>query len=217
MASRMWRLEEFQYDWDIPGDEVRVADSDSEINDMPKRLAIDLALDQGLHLIPEWPASPDDDGVLCHIAALQLPPRWEYVPSPDTPATLDEELWFVGSCGGRDLLVGNPHTFTGRIAAWCPTNEVGYNVSLSELDDMAVATRYFIKGFLAGNEPAPPIADDGSEDRDDMTAWRSAVARFNRTGRWLNRWRTCVTCGCVLLPDSASERCHEHDEEPHPE
>ena len=84
--------------------------------------------------------------------------------------TLDEDLWFVGSCGGRDFLVGNPHTFTGRMRAWCPTKQVGYNVSLKEIDDLGTATRYYIKGYLAGNEPDPPIGEDGAEDPDDMAA-----------------------------------------------
>lgn len=75
MASRMWRLEEFQYDWGIPGREVSVFGADGPSDDMPKGLAIDLAHEQGLHLVPEWPARPDADHVSCRIVKLSLPLR----------------------------------------------------------------------------------------------------------------------------------------------
>lgn len=100
------------------------------------------------------------------------------------------------------------------MAAWCPTTEVHYCVSVDEMKEMSTATRYCIRGFLAGNEPAPPIDDEGNEDPDDMDAWRSAVRRFRHTGNWFGRWRTCAECGSVLLPDSVAERCHDHTAAP---
>jgi hypothetical protein len=90
---------------------------------------------------------------------------------------------------------------------------VGFNISLDEIIEMPLETRYFIRGFLAGAEPGPP-ADPPDEDDttspDDLAAWRSATARFRRTGSWYGRWGTCSTCGCVLLPDSTSQAGHEH-------
>jgi hypothetical protein len=79
---------------------------------------------------------------------------------------------------------------------------------------MPEETRYFVLGFLSGNEPDPPEDSDGAIDDDDLVAWRMAIARFRRTGLWYGRWSTCDECGCVLLPDSASDRCHEHTAEP---
>ena len=125
---------------------------------------------------------------------------------------VDERLWFDASCGGRDFLVGNAHTFTGRMTAWCPRKGVTYNVSRSELETMAEETRYFVAGFLAGNEPRYP--DDDGTGEADLTAWAAATARFRRTGLWYGRWGTCAECGCVLLPDSAGDRCQEHRARP---
>lgn len=212
MACSAPHLGELVYDWDIPGEEVALLQPDSETEYIPKGLAIDLAHAQGKHLVPEFESHAEP--VFCNIATLALPPRWERGPDHDPDAELDEELWFIGSCGKRDLLTGNPHTFRGRISAWCPAERVGYNVSLDEITEMSTASRYFIKGFLAGNEPEPPEPDDqGNEDPEDLTAWRAAVHRFRSTGNWLGRWRTCDVCGCVLLPGTADGYCHEHQPE----
>jgi hypothetical protein len=75
---------------------------------------------------------------------------------------------------------------------------------------MSEEARYFVAGFLAGNEPGYPADADGETDEADLAAWRAATARFRRTGSWYGRWGTCQVCGCVLLPDTADDRCHEH-------
>lgn len=166
MAYSAPHLGELVYDWDIPGDEVALLQPDSETEYIPKGLAIDIAHAQGRHLVPEFQS--DAEPVFCNIATLALPPRWERGPDRDPGAELDDELWFIGLCGKRDLLTGNPHTFGGRMSAWCPTERAGYNVSL----------------------------DEGNEDPEDHNAWRTAVHRFRSTGNWLGRWRTCDVCGC---------------------
>lgn len=107
--------------------------------------------------------------------------------------------------------MGNGHTFIGRIAAWCPQKDVGYNVSLNEMGAMSTESRYFIAGFLAGNEPRYPSDDEGETDEADLIAWQSATRRFRRTGSWYGRWGTCQVCGCVLLPDTAADHCQEHE------
>mgnify|MGYP001356981659 CR=1 FL=1 len=61
------------------------------------------------------------------------------------------------------------------------------------------------------------VFDEGNEDPDDMDSWRSAVRRFRQTGKWFGRWMTCAECGCVLLPDSVAERCHDHTTAAEPE
>jgi hypothetical protein len=212
MAYSAPHLSELVYGWDIPGDEVALFQPNSEVEYIPKGLAIDIAHAQGKHLVPEFRS--DAEPVSCNVARLALPLRWEGAPGRDPDAELDEELWFIGFCGERDLLTGNPHTFHGRRSAWCPTQQVGYNVSLNEITEMSTASQYFIKGFLSGNEPPQPEEDDdGNEDPDDLAAWLAAIARFGTTGNWLGRWRTCDVCGCVLLPGTADEHCFEHQPE----
>ena len=111
MAYSAPHLGELMYDWDIPGDEVALLQPDSETEYIPKGLAIDIAQAQGRRLVPEFQS--DAEPVFCNIATLALPPRWERGPDRDPDAELDEELWFIGFCGKRDLLTGNPHTFHG--------------------------------------------------------------------------------------------------------
>ena len=139
----------------------------------------------------------------------RCPLRWELAPADPEP--IDEQLWFEGSCGGRDFLVdGSGHTFPGRMTAWCPIKDGYYNVSFGEMGAMSTAARYFIRGFLSGNEPDPPEDEDGEMTPDDRVAWLAATSRFRRTGYWHGRWSTCGECGCVLLQDSRADRCEAH-------
>jgi hypothetical protein len=141
---------------------------------------------------------------------VSVPLRWESVPVADPRQPVDDRLWFEAPCGMRDFIVGNGHTFVGRMSAWCPHDSVAYNVSLGEMGAMSEESRYFVTGFLAGNEPEYPRNADGQTDEADLVAWQGAADRFRRTGSWLGRWRTCQVCGCVLLPDTWHDRCHEH-------
>jgi len=115
--------------------------------------------------------------------------NWEQLPDEARYEELDENLWFE---------------------ATCPHDRVGYNVSLREMGNMSEQARYFIKGFLSGTEPEPPTDVDGNTTPEDLQAWRSATARFRRTGTWYGRWGTCDECGCVLLPDTTADFCNEH-------
>jgi hypothetical protein len=98
------------------------------------------------------------------------------------------------------------------MSAWCPARQVGYNVSQAEMGQMSLQARYYVAGFLAGNQPGPPPPPDPDADIDpgDLTAWNAAASRFRRAGLCLGRWHTCQTCGRVLLPDTASDNCQEH-------
>jgi hypothetical protein len=211
MPERMWSLNEFRFDEGIGAAEVLVFDAGKEAELMARDEAIALAHERDANLVTWWPSSFDDEETpSCIVAKVSLPLRWERLPGEDAPFAVDERLWFEASCGGRDFLVGNPHTFPGRMAAWCPHDGVGYNVSLGEIRTMSDESRYFVAGFLTGNEPEPPTGDEGESNEADFVAWQSATRRFRRTGRWYGRWGTCHTCGCVLLPDSAADFCHEH-------
>ena len=112
---------------------------------------------------------------------------------------LDHRLWYVDvRCGGRDYLTGNPHTFPGHVAAFCPHIESGWTVVVSEIVEMSPEARIWLDGFLAGNEPSPPtedaeLAEDATpQDRLDVygdgetkhAAWQAAVRRFRTTGEW---------------------------------
>jgi len=183
----MFRLDEFRYDSGIDAAEVYVH-VDGTLEPMSRDDAIDLAHRQGANLVANWPG--DDDRPSCVITLVTEPIRWEQARfDPAVASDIDENLWFTGPCGARDfLLPENAHTFNGRMSAWCPSKQVGYSVSLSEIDEMSDASRYFIKGFLTGDGPAPPYDDEGDIDPGDLRAWHAAIARFNRTGQWYGRW-----------------------------
>jgi hypothetical protein len=207
----MWPLAAFRFDDAIEAHHVYLFNEASgELESLSRDDAIALARSQGSHLIASLPNG--DDVPSCIVGKLSLPPRWEVIPGDDGPE-LDERLWFEAPCGGRDLLLqGAGHTFPGRMSAWCPHQSVAYNVSLAEMGNVSDEARYFALGFLSGNEPGPPADDEGRTDPGDLEAWHSATARFRRTGSWYGRWGTCSVCGCVLLPDSSADRCHEHQE-----
>lgn len=210
----MWQLSAFRFDDGIDATDVYLFDEEKgELEFMRLDDALAAASAQGKSLVEEWPSRSGDDVSFCILAKVGLPPRWEVVPRDDQ-LDLDARLWFDAPCGGRDfLLAGQGHTFPGRMSAWCPDDAVSYSVSFGEMGLMSDETRYFVLGFLSGNEPGPPEDDDGNIGPADLGAWRSATARFRRTGTWRGRWRTCAICGCVLLPDSSADRCHEHRED----
>lgn len=206
MPDRMWSLAEFRFDEAIEAAEVYL-DRGTGLAPMARDEAIAFAHEQGASLVAWWP-SAGEAAPSCIVAKVSLPLRWERAPVEEP--VVDERLWFDAPCGRRDFLVGNGNTFVGRMAAWCPHDGVGYHVSLAEMGTMSEQTRYFVAGFLAGSAPGYPTDDDGDTDDADLAAWRAATARFRRTGSWYGRWGTCQECGCVLLPDTADDRCHEH-------
>lgn len=202
----MWSLSEFRFDSAIEADEVRL-DRGTGQEVLSRNEAIAFAHERGANLVAWWP-SGGDPAPSCIVAKVSLPLRWEQVPIEE-PA-IDERLWFDATCGGRDFLVGNGHTFVGRMAAWCPLKRLGYNVSLDEMGTMSEQAGFFVAGFLEGAKPGYPVNTDGDIDEADLVAWRAATDRFRRTGSWYGRWGTCRVCGCVLLPDTAQDLCHEH-------
>jgi hypothetical protein len=126
--------------------------------------------------------------------------------------SFDERLWFtMGShCSGRHYLLGNSHTFNGRMLAWCPYKQKSFYVSKLEIDESSVKTQYWVKGFLAGNEPEPPVDETGdalAPDSPQYQRWVATTKLFAETGYWCLGQRQCESCGEELLPSWADEIC----------
>lgn len=100
----------------------------------------------------------------------------------------DENLWFMmeNHCEGKHYLLGNPHTFKGRISAWCPQKKASFFFSKSEIGECSNEAHYWIKGFLAGNEPEPKTDENGDIDfeSEEYKNWLKKVEDFRKTGIW---------------------------------
>ena len=97
------------------------------------------------------------------------------------PAEVDPDLEFMCThCDGWHFLVGNPHTFTGCMAAWCQDQQAEFSVSLSEMTYISLGASIWIKGFLSGSEPPPPAAGGVSAE----AAWEMARQEYRSTGEW---------------------------------
>lgn len=105
--------------------------------------------------------------------------------------------------------------FTGEYQRYCPQKDVFFNVSLGEIGDMPLNTKYWIKGFLSGNEPSPPVDEEGDiypPIHEDNIHWDKSVALFHKTGSWYSGERSCTICGMKLLnswTDFECENCLE--------
>lgn len=100
---------------------------------------------------------------------------------------LDENLWFFHKdCKGEHYLIGNPHTFPGRILAWCPIKECSFYISSSEIEDRSMQSDYWIKGYLIGNQPAPPTNEEGMTDfeSEKYMNWKRKIEIFKSNGVW---------------------------------
>jgi len=107
------------------------------------------------------------------------------------PKGVNEALWFESaSCDGNDYLVeSNPHTFPGRMTAYCPhdVNHSYYNVSLSDLASCSDECRNWAHGFVVGSEPGSPLNDEGFELEEDspaLVSWQNARQTYAATGSW---------------------------------
>lgn len=97
------------------------------------------------------------------------------------PANIDSRLVFRSThCDGDHYLVGNAHTFPGRMVMWCEVSSRELSVSLFEITSASDYAQLWIDGYLAGNEPPPPQNDDPSEEE----AWQRARRAFRTTGDW---------------------------------
>ncbi|MDO3410542.1 hypothetical protein QWJ34_12290 [Saccharibacillus sp. CPCC 101409] len=77
---------------------------------------------------------------------------------------------------------------------------------------MSEQTRYWIKGFLYGNEPDQPYNDEEGKlfSGEEYERWFEAVQLFHETGHWNDmEGRVCDTCGKDLLPSEMGVRCRD--------
>ena len=89
-------------------------------------------------------------------------------------------------CEGPHYFLGNPHTFPGRILAWCPVKKQSFCVSKSEISNCSVEAEYWLKGFLIGNQPAPPLSNDKNPEltEKEIKNWKRKLTRFENEGTW---------------------------------
>lgn len=107
----------------------------------------------------------------------------------------DLRLWFLcdhrdAAPGDRDYLIASAHTFPGRILAHCDRKvaPAHYAVSASTvLASCSDEARYWVQGFLAGSEPAPPRDAEGQflpYDHPVNAAWLARTEIWHATGQW---------------------------------
>lgn len=127
---------------------------------------------------------------------------------------IDERLWFTlkeDDCNGRHFILGNPHTFNGRIMGFCTEKKKSFYFSKSEIDEMSVETECWIKGYLCGNEPNPPQMEEGTVDfkSEEYRFWGDSIEIFHETGYWNYSDRVCDDCGKKLMNAWTEFSCKE--------
>ena len=116
----------------------------------------------------------------------------------------DKKLWFMHKgCDGKYYLLGNPHTFLGRIWAWCPLKERTFFLPITEIEEISEYSRCWIDGFLAGSEPPPPTNEDGDidVDSDQYRKWQKKAKYIElQVNGTLNRtWPMRILSHAVFL------------------
>lgn len=116
---------------------------------------------------------------------------------------IDENLWFYlkdEDCMGKHYIIGNPHTFHGRIMGFCPKKQESFYFSITEIESMSTEAEYWIKGYLSGNEPDAPIDEDGDTifSGEEYDFWKESIQLFHRNGHWYSGDSFCELCGKKL-------------------
>ena len=127
---------------------------------------------------------------------------------------IDKKLWFKlkgHNCSGEHYILGNPHTFPGRIMGYCTEKNKSFFFSLNEVSELSNESAYWIKGFLTGSEPDPPTGDDGHVhfDGSEYNHWLQSTYIFRTTGYWNNAKRQCIGCDKTVLYSRQEDYCEE--------
>ncbi len=147
-----------------------------------------------------------------------------YNPNAMSKTPLDKDLWveFDGDCPGKHYLRVNPHTFAGRITAWCPRKRTQFNISAGDIIRASHGTICWVKGYLEGSTPDPPPEPIDTRNGTDepwpayqawlkaYDHWRKSARQFARSGYWNHANRACEKCGEQLLhsrPELTCENC----------
>lgn len=114
-------------------------------------------------------------------------------------------------CSGKHFILGNPHTFHGRIMGFCPQKKECFYFSVTEIKSKSIETEYWIKGFLTGNEPEAPIDEDGDTiySGEEYDFWTKSIHLFHEYGYWHKGQRHCDKCGKKLYNSWPHLECEE--------
>ena len=102
------------------------------------------------------------------------------------------DLWVeVADYPGRLHIMGNPHTFPGRVTAWSFERNESLYFSKDDVTEASEAARWWLDGYLHGSEPefeeyfAIEAGDMGDVDEADprWAEWRAALEEFRATGK----------------------------------
>ncbi|HWO22668.1 MAG TPA: hypothetical protein VNO30_28105 [Kofleriaceae bacterium] len=201
----------------ITEESVLLYGDDGTLAGISRADALALARSRAMDLVEEWerPQPRRAGAVVCRLLRVQHPLVWESSAEASVDRgggpELDPDLWFVTAhCEGRHYVLGNGHTFRGRIHAWCPAKQLGFRVSKSDITECSRETAYYVRGLLAGQEPAAPVDDEGDllpPDDPEYRAWVHATKLFGQTGSWNERVRLCEVCGARLWPSNPKPTC----------
>lgn len=99
---------------------------------------------------------------------------------------IDDKLWFeYDGCVGKHFILGNPHTFPGRMMGWCPTKNRSFFFSKCDITNSSSETEYWVKGFLSGNQPKyPRINEDIDFESEEYKVWQEKIKEFESSGLW---------------------------------
>lgn len=94
-------------------------------------------------------------------------------------------LWVVADSIGQVWLLGNPHTFPGRIHVRALNGDL-LSISRSEILSFGPGAAEWVDGFLAGSEPEVSTSWAASADVKHLERGLSRVrSNFRRTGEWI--------------------------------
>jgi hypothetical protein len=108
------------------------------------------------------------------------------------PGETHPDLWVeVASYPGRLFIMGNPHTFTGRITGWSFDRDESFYFSKGDVTDASDAARWWLDGYLHGSEPEfeqffaldPSTLGEIDDDDARWAEWRAALQEFRATGK----------------------------------